>query len=245
MLSPKQLSEQAISQLKSEGDPRVAAGARNYFKAYEDVDFFGVKTRVVRRIAADLHRQVRNDWELREAIAFCDLLIKRRELEAKNVGIFLLARYKKSFEKSLLRDVEGWLANDYCSDWASADSLSGSIIGPLIELHPQLVARLKSWTKKRNLWVRRAAAVGMLQSARRSKHMDDVYEIVESNLIYPEDLIHKAAGWLLREAGKADAKRLEAFLLLHGPRIPRTTVRYAIERFAPTKRKMLLEKTRR
>jgi 3-methyladenine DNA glycosylase AlkD len=63
-------------------------------------------------------------------------------------------------------------------------------------------------------------------------------------LPYPEDLIHKANGWLLREAGKADPRRLEAFLLEHGSRIPRTTLRYAIERFSPAKRKSLLAKTK-
>jgi 3-methyladenine DNA glycosylase AlkD len=60
----------------------------------------------------------------------------------------------------------------------------------------------------------------------------------------PEDLMHKASGWLLREAGKTDAERLEKFLLTHGPAIPRTTVRYSIERFPEGKRKELLVATR-
>ena len=53
-----------------------------------------------------------------------------------------------------------------------------------------------------------------------------------------------AAGWLLREAGKTEARRLETYLLAQGPRIPRTTVRYAIERFPEIKRRKILEKTR-
>jgi 3-methyladenine DNA glycosylase AlkD len=56
--------------------------------------------------------------------------------------------------------------------------------------------------------------------------------------------MHKASGWLLREAGKADAKRLERYLLDHGPDIPRTTVPYAIERFQEAKRRRILELTR-
>jgi 3-methyladenine DNA glycosylase AlkD len=56
--------------------------------------------------------------------------------------------------------------------------------------------------------------------------------------------MHKAVGWLLREAGKADMKRLERFLLDNGPKIPRTSVRYAIERFSKADRKRLLEATR-
>ena len=74
--------------------------------------------------------------------------------------------------------------------------------------------------------------------------LDDAYAIAESLFKYPEDLIHKATGWMLREAGKPDPARLEGFLLKHGPKIPRTTLRYAIERFPPEKRKTLLEKTK-
>jgi 3-methyladenine DNA glycosylase AlkD len=74
--------------------------------------------------------------------------------------------------------------------------------------------------------------------------LDRAYMIVEDLLDDVHDLMHKACGWLLRETGKADARRLEQFLLIHGPRIPRTTVRYAIERFPQRKRKSLLVKTR-
>ena len=58
-----------------------------------------------------------------------------------------------------------------------------------------------------------------------------------------EDLIQKAVGWLLREAGKVAPEKLEAYLLANGPAIPRTTVRYAIERFDDTTRKSLLTAT--
>jgi hypothetical protein len=58
-------------------------------------------------------------------------------------------------------------------------------------------------------------------------------------------LIRKAVGWLLREAGKADAGRLERYLRANGPRIPRITLRYAMERFPPAKRRALLKITKR
>ncbi|TFG80457.1 MAG: DNA alkylation repair protein, partial [Chrysiogenales bacterium] len=59
-----------------------------------------------------------------------------------------------------------------------------------------------------------------------------------------DDLVQKANGWLLREAGKRDMERLEKFLLANGPVIARTTLRYAIERFPETRRRDLLKKTR-
>lgn len=80
--------------------------------------------------------------------------------------------------------------------------------------------------------------------ARRGKHLDAVYRIAERLFAVDDDLIQKATGWLLREAGKTDIERLERFLLGHGPAISRTTLRYAIERFPPGKRKLLLNETR-
>ncbi len=71
-----------------------------------------------------------------------------------------------------------------------------------------------------------------------------IYEISASVFPVDDDLVQKANGWLLREAGKADAARLERFLLEHGPAVPRTTLRYAIERFPPARRKALLLETK-
>lgn len=243
-LSPKQLATLAERELKAAANVRTAKQAKFYFKPDEEVWYFGVDAPTQRRIAGGLFQRVRGGWEIAEAIAFCDLLIKRREMELKNAGIFLLARYRKSFEKSLLRYVENWLANDRCANWAATDALCGEVLGPLIRQFPALTSKLKSWTVKRNLWLRRASAVGMIHPARRGEQLDDAYAIAESLFKYPEDLIHKATGWMLREAGKPDPARLESFLLEHGPKIPRTTLRYAIERFPPEKRKTLLEDTK-
>jgi 3-methyladenine DNA glycosylase AlkD len=70
------------------------------------------------------------------------------------------------------------------------------------------------------------------------------YRIATRLLDDDEDLMHKAVGWLLREAGKSDMERLAEYLLTKGPRMSRTTVRYAIERFPKDERKRLLEATR-
>jgi len=242
--SPNQLGKQAERDLKAVANVRTARQAKTYFKPDEEVWVFGVDTPTQRRVAGGLFQLVRGVWAIDDALVFCDILIKRREMELKNVGIFMLARYQKSFDKSLLRNVESWLANDHCANWAATDALCGEVLGPLIRKHPALTARLKNWTGKRNLWLRRASAVGMIHSARRGEQLDDAYTIAESLFKYPEDLIHKATGWMLREAGKPDPARLENFLLEHGPQIPRTTLRYAIERFPREKRKTLMEKTK-
>ena len=242
--SPKQIARQAERELKTAAGVRTARKAKFYFKPEDEVWIFGVDTPTQRRIAGGLYQLIRNDWLIGDALEFCDLLINRREMELKNTGLFILSRFQKSFDKSLFKLIESWLANNHCANWASTDALCGEALGPLIRQFPVLTSKLKSWTGKHNLWLRRAAAVGIIHSARRGEQLDDAYAIAKALLKYPEDLIHKANGWMLREAGKSDKKRLETFLLENGPKIPRTTLRYAIERFSSEKRKFLLEQTR-
>jgi 3-methyladenine DNA glycosylase AlkD len=94
------------------------------------------------------------------------------------------------------------------------------------------------------MWVRRAAAVSLVRLAARGIALDEAYQVASALRSDGEDLIHKAAGWLLREAGRTDAARLERYLLANGRSIPRTTLRYAIERFPAVKRRELLLATR-
>ena len=86
------------------------------------------------------------------------------------------------------------------------------------------------------MWVRRAAAVSLIPSVRKAGALDVAYQVAEALHRDREDLIRKAVGWLLREAGKTDPVRLERYLRRNGPSIPRTTIRYAIERMPPAKR---------
>jgi 3-methyladenine DNA glycosylase AlkD len=114
----------------------------------------------------------------------------------------------------------------------------------LLVQHPSLASEMRGWARHRNMWVRRASAVSLIPSVRRGLALDLAYRVARTLHPDPEDLIQKAVGWMLREAGKADARQLEGYLRANGPRIPRTTVRYAIERFPPAKRRALLEITK-
>jgi 3-methyladenine DNA glycosylase AlkD len=114
----------------------------------------------------------------------------------------------------------------------------------LIERYPDLVKEIKGWAKSPNRWVRRASIVSFIKLAKKSQYLDTIYDLARLHFGDGDDLIQKASGWLLREAGKTDLFRLEEFLRRHGPAIPRTTLRYAIERFPEAKRKALLLATK-
>ena len=83
--------------------------------------------------------------------------------------------------------------------------------------------------------------VATLEHIRRGD-LSNVFWLAERLLDDPEDLMHKATGWMLREAGRRDAEALENFLGRHAERMPRTALRYAIERLAPTERRKWMGK---
>jgi 3-methyladenine DNA glycosylase AlkD len=209
------------------------------------VHFHGLKTPEQRRIERGLYQRVRRQWKYADAIALCEQLMPDRYLESKSLALMLLARYRRQFEQDLLRRVKRWLERGLCDNWAVTDQLSTQILSSLIDNCERLAATIESWNRSPNLWVRRASAVSFVKPAGKGRHLDRAYRIATALQPDPHDLIHKACGWLLRECGKSDPSRLEEYLMEHGPAIPRTTVRYAIEGFPQAQRKRILENTRK
>jgi 3-methyladenine DNA glycosylase AlkD len=138
-----------------------------------------------------------------------------------------------------------WDKVDYLNNWAAVDTLCPDVVGSLLLKYPELQASIISWPKSSNRWLRRAAAVSFIRMAREGKMLDAAYKISALLFKDDEDIVQKASGWLLKEAGKSDSRRLRDFLLEHGPKIPRTTLRCAIEKFSADERKEILAKTRK
>jgi 3-methyladenine DNA glycosylase AlkD len=232
----------ALRRLRAAADPARAAGVRRYFK--ETVRAFGVASPQVRELARELHARIRRDWQLEDAVALCDRLFPRPELEAKGVAALVLLRFHREFGQPLFTKIRGWLEKGYLANWASVDTLCPQALVVLLTRFPKLCPELKDWARSGSRWVRRASIVAFLKLVKREEFLKPAYAMAARHFGSDDDLVQKAAGWLLREAGKRDMKRLEAFLLAYGPAIPRTTLRYAIERFPENKRKLLLAATR-
>jgi 3-methyladenine DNA glycosylase AlkD len=218
--------------------------ASRYFRGAVDLGFYNVGTAAMRRLARSIQAAHRDDWSIDDAMEFAGVLVADRYLEVKSVGIELVARYRRQFTPKLLPAWKRWLTANYAANWATTDAICGYLIGPLLVQYPALAARMTAWSRDANLWVRRASIVSLIPSVRNGLALDLTYDIAARLHADREDLIQKAVGWVLREAGKADATRLERYLRAAGPAIPRTTLRYAIERFAPDKRLDILNTTR-
>jgi 3-methyladenine DNA glycosylase AlkD len=218
--------------------------ASRYFRGAPDLGFYNCGTAAMRSLARTVYNQNDDRWSLDDAMALADILMADRYLEAKSVGIELVAHYRKSFTPRLLPRWKRWLAGNRSANWATTDAICGALIGPLLVRFPRQARQLTAWSRHRNLWVRRASIVGLIPLARQGKALAQLYATAKRLHRDEEDLIQKAVGWALREAGKTDPDRLERYLRANGAAIPRTTLRYAIERFPPSKRAAILKDTR-
>jgi 3-methyladenine DNA glycosylase AlkD len=237
-ISPERFAREALAELRRKAHPKWAEGAQRYFK--DAVKVMGVNTPDLRFIGKTFFFRVKDAWTIDQAVALCDILYQNPNLEAKGMATLILAKFVPGAGPKHFQKMRSWFERDLLDNWASTDVFCGEVLSPYLERFPEFREELKDWTQAGNMWVRRASAVALVTPARRGKNLDLAYDIVGRLLDNTEDLMHKACGWLLREAGKTDMTRLEKFLLANGPKIPRTTVRYALERFDDKKRRSLL-----
>jgi 3-methyladenine DNA glycosylase AlkD len=153
----------------------------------------------------------------------------------------LVLKYRRGEPETKNRIFDFYIRNRrFIRDWDGVDDSAPYIVGPhLLDKDRSLLFQLAG---SKILWNRRIAMVATWWFIRQGD-TSDTFKLAEKLLGDREDLMHKAVGWMLREAGKRDLKALKKFLARHHKTMPRTMLRYAIERFPEPERKKFLRKT--
>ncbi|MCU0343270.1 MAG: DNA alkylation repair protein [Ignavibacterium sp.] len=223
-------------EIKKQSNPKQAVILQRFFKTgkgeYGEGDvFYGIKVPVQRTIAKKF-----ND------LAFEDLqvLISSKVHEERLIAAFILVdQYKKGDEKKKKSVFDFYLKNRKgINNWDLVDLSAPKIVGEyLLDKEKDL---LYKFARSKDLWEKRIAIIST-QTFIRNHFFEDTLNISEILLNDKHDLIHKAVGWMLREVGNRDQKTEEEFLRKHYKTMPRTMLRYAIEKFPEKKRKSYLE----
>jgi 3-methyladenine DNA glycosylase AlkD len=225
-------------ELGQAADEATRRTAQRFFR--EPVACYGVKSPVVREIARRSFR-VLGKPDRRLVFALCGDLLASGFMEEAFVAADWAYRMRKEYEPGDFFLFEGWIGK-YIDNWAKCDTLCNHAVGSFIERYPEHLAGLKSWTRSENRWMRRASAVTLVLPARKGLFLDDILDIADLLLHDRDDLVQKGYGWLLKEAGKAHPDDIFRYVMDHRMEMPRTALRYAIEKMPPEWRKRAMEK---
>jgi 3-methyladenine DNA glycosylase AlkD len=232
----KPISHQAVVEaFRQEADPDIAEHSSRFFKTgkgeYGEGDWFlGIRVPITRIYAR----------QYREApLSVVRSLLKSKFHEERLLAVIMLAdKFKKGDAGDRKTIYELYMGHTrYINNWDIVDASAHLIAGPYLQ--DKSKEKLYSFARSGSLWERRIAIMATFHYI-RCNEFDTALEISELLVHDTEDLIHKAVGWMLREIGKRDLKTEERFLKKHLKGMPRTMLRYAIERFPEDKRKAYL-----
>lgn len=224
--------------LRALGDPEIARHALRFFKTGkgeygEGEAFLGIRVPVLRKQAREFHTM-----PLAEV---AELLGSSFHEERLCALLILVRQFERGTSDEKKRIYERYLAHTrHINNWDLVDTSAPRIVGAYLEHRSK--RPLYKLVRSRSLWERRIAIMATLHFIKQDQ-FDDTLRLSEQLLSDPEDLIHKAVGWMLREIGNRDRAAEERFLLSHYGRMPRTMLRYAIEKFPERRRKAYLQGT--
>lgn len=230
-------AKDAKQKLKSLASPDVAKSSMRFFKTgqgeYGEGDIFiGIKVPTLRTVSREFR-----SLPLKEV----ESLLNSPIHEERHLALMILVLQVAKCDAAQRRTAfDFYLANTkFINNWDLVDCSAPQIVGGyLLDKSRKPLFQL---TKSKSLWERRIAVVST-QHFIRNNDFTDTLTISEKLLNDEEDLIHKASGWMLREVGQKAQTVLEAFLDQHAATMPRTMLRYAIEKFPPEQRRGYLDR---
>jgi len=231
--------QQLIKRTKKLYSPERAEHSKYFFKTgpgqYGEGDvFWGLSVPEMRALAREY-----KDLGLLEVVE----LLENEVHELRLIGLTILVeKYQKA-----KNDAERKLIYDFyikhraaANNWDLVDLSVYKLMGDYLVRNPGERKILYKFIKSKNMWERRLAMVSTMAFIRQGES-EDVLKLAEALLDDKEDLMHKASGWMLREFGKRDELKLTEFLDKNISKMPRTMLRYAIEKFPETKRQKYLK----
>ena len=230
------MTEKITKTLRSLANPDIAAHSQRFFKTgkseYGEGDqFLGIRVPVLREQVKKFQKTALEDIQ--------KLLTSSFHEERLFSLLLLVDKFTKGDEGEKTAIYQLYLNNtQYINNWDLVDCSACKIVGVYLESRDRRV--LYKLVQSTSLWERRIAIMSTFQFIRKNQ-FDDTLNLSEQLITDKEDLIHKAVGWMLREIGKRDTRVEKSFLKSRYKKMPRTMLRYAIEKFPEQERKQYLK----
>lgn len=213
-------------ELAKNSDKKTREGAKRFFK--EAIKLYGVKTAAVSKIGRIYFNQIK-DREKADIFGLCEQLWQSGFMEESFIACNWSYAIRKKYEPRDFSLFEHWI-NDYVSNWATCDTFCNHTMGAFFTMYPQYLPRLNQWARSHNRWTRRAAAVSLIVPAKQGKFLKESFKVSDILLRDKDDMVQKGYGWLLKVASQVNEKEVFAYVMANKSEMPRTALRYAIEK---------------
>ena len=222
-------------------DEKTKNSSSRFFK--EEVKCYGVKTSTVGKIAKDYFKEMEKTGKAdkKNIFALAEELLQSDYCEEAYIAFEWVYQVRAEYTEDDFPVFERWVEN-YVNNWAKCDTLCNHTLGSFIEEFPDFVENLKTWAKSDNRWLRRASAVTLILPARKGLFLPEVFAIASILLTDKDDLVRKGYGWMLKEASKQHQQEVFEFVMKNKKEMPRTSLRYAVEKFSPDLRTEAMKK---
>lgn len=232
--------EKIRRELKRNADEHAQNAGRRYFK--EQVRLYGIKTAVVKKIGREYFKEVKGMGK-DEIFDLCEELWKSGYIEESFIACHWSYLLREYYEHRDFLVFERWV-NEYVGNWASCDTLCNHTMGTFLEMYPEYLPDIKNWGRSPNRWTRRASAVSLIVPARKGMFLKDIFEVADILLLDGDDLVQKGYGWMLKAASEAHQEKVLEYVLANKKNMPRTALRYAIEKMPRELKDRAMEKSK-
>ena len=224
--------------LHENSDEHTRKTAQRFFK--ENVKVFGVKTATVNKLSKNSFNDIKY-LSKKEILGLCEELFSSGYMEESFIACNWSYYIREKFEEEDIILFDRWIYR-YVSNWATCDTLCNHTVGAFVEKFPDYIKGLKKWAKSDNRWVKRASAVTLIIPARKGKFINDIFEITDTLIRDDDDLVQKGYGWMLKAASESHQKEVFDYVIKNKKIMPRTALRYAIEKMPKELRARAMER---
>ena len=225
-------------ELKANADKKTQKVSQGFFK--EKILCYGIKSALVGKIGKEYFKSIK-DKPKKEIFEFCDELWQSGFIEESFIACNWSYNVRKEYKPEDIKVFAKWI-NSYVSNWASCDTLCNHTVGEFIEMYPEHLSELKKWAQSENRWMRRASSVSLIIPAKHGKYLNDILEIANILLMDKDDMVQKGYGWMLKAASQSHQKEIFDYIMTKKAVMPRTALRYAIEKMSPELKLKAMEK---
>ena len=226
-MDTKKLISEITTELKKHSDPEYKILTRVFLKYSTNV-FIGARNPSVHAAAKKYYSEVKSK-NLDELIEICFALLDTNVHEIKSIAFDWLHNARKQFREKDLKIFYGILKK-YIEDWADCDDFSAHVLGDYFLMYPDKASQVLDWCKSKNRWVKRGAAVALIYPLKRGGQLQLAFEVADILLMDSDDMVQKGYGWMLKEASRNFQMEVFFYVLNHKDEMPRTALRYAIEK---------------